>query len=69
MISAVSKSRVVSIKPSQCAHAGCINRVAQGKTLCTLHDVNPMFSKALPKPTPPAAVYCGCLPSIMFGIF
>ena len=39
----VSKSKVVSMKPSTCSHNGCINRVRAGDLYCTLHDSNPMF--------------------------
>lgn len=39
----ISKSKVVSMKPSICSHNGCINRVAEGNLYCTLHDINPMF--------------------------
>ena len=38
----LSESSAVSIVPTICIHSNCPNRVALGKRLCTLHDMNPM---------------------------
>lgn len=63
----ISKSKVVSIKPSICNHNGCINSVRQGDLYCTLHDINPMFptkNKSVMKASSGVVATGCCCPSL-----